>query len=283
MNRLKKWTTKTPRKQKWGAEVTNKILASHSIHHEPQKKAIFNIMGALGNPSGGNIIVCPPVPDTWKVACCLPYVLASLSLLDEYRTHSKDFRKPVLMLAHSETFDYLEDKMSTQSLDGITAHLKKNGILSSSDLKKGAFYRTFTLKTPLDAARVKEATSSYDVILADMLFLPQLPRDKFSAIFIHASNQLSPEKLRPVQRRFGEDIPIFLFNRSHPRYRTAAESTGPPQLEVQNESKACAGLSLRPKRWKRTVKIRIHDRSELQPLIGSSSESDLELSIRSSI
>ena len=277
MDRIKKWIHKTPRMQKWGSKVTAKILATDSDLCQPQKKAILNILDALSQPTTGNIIVCPRGADNWKVACCLPYVLASLSVMDEYRSTSKDFRKPVLMLATSQTLTSLEEKLSTGSLDGAMAYFRNNGLLSDSDINKGAFYRTFILKTQLDAAKVKQATCSHDIILADMQYLSQLPKDSFSAVFVHASHKLSPDKVRPLRTRFGLDIPILLFNRAHPRYQTDGKSTTVPNLMVRDGSQVSAGITLSPTRKWRGINVGPKNSSDLQPLIGPSSDYELDM------
>ena len=102
----------------------------------------------------------------------------------------------MLMLATSQTLTSLEEKLSTRSLNGAIAYFQTNGFLTDLDKKRSIFYHMYILKTQLDTAKVKEATCSHDIILADMQYVTKLPKDRCLAIFVHASHKLSPEKVR---------------------------------------------------------------------------------------
>ena len=105
------------RLQRWGLVATARMLTTDSDLCEPQIQALLDNLDFFKNPQAGNITACPPVPEKWKVACCLPYMLSYLSKKEGCR--SLDLSKPILMLATTEvTLSHLEKKVSTQESHG---------------------------------------------------------------------------------------------------------------------------------------------------------------------
>ena len=198
------------RLQRWGPAATARMLTTDSELCEPQIKALLDILDFFKNPQVGNITACPPVPEKWKVACCLPYVLSYLSKKDGCR--SLDLSKPILMLATTEvTLSRLEKKLSTQESHGAMAFFRDNGLLTELEIENDAFYHVYCVKSRLDMAEMKEVASRHEIVLTDLQYCSNIPRDSFSAVLVYGNHQLSLHQLELLKNNFGQDMSIVLF------------------------------------------------------------------------
>ena len=210
MDCARKWERKVSRLQRWGPAATARMLTTESDLCEPQIKALLDILDFIKSPQASNITVCPPVPEKWKVACCLPYVLSYLSKKEGCR--SLDLSKPILMLATTEvTLSHLERKLSTQKPHGAVAFFRDNGFLTESEVGSGAFYHVYSAKSRLDMAEMKEVASRHEIVLTDLQYCPNIPKDCFSAVLVYGNHQLSSHQLGLLKNNFGQDMPIVLF------------------------------------------------------------------------
>ena len=156
------------------------------------------------------ILQCPHVPEKFKMACCLPYVLSYLSKKEGCR--SLDLSKPILMLATTEvTLSRLEKKLSTQEPYGTMAFFRDNGFLTESKVGIGTFYRVYSTKSRLDTAEMKEMASRHEIVLTDLQYSPNIPKDCFTAVLVYGNHQLSSHQLVLLKNNFDQDMPIILF------------------------------------------------------------------------
>ena len=210
MDSAKKWENKVSRLQRWGPAATSRMLTTESDLCEPQIKALLDILDFFKSPQAGNITVCPPVPEKWKVACCLPYVLSYLSKKEGCR--SLDLSKPILILATTDvTLSRLDKKLSTQEPHGAMAFFTDNRFLTESEVGNGAFYHAYSAKSRVDMAEMKEVASRHEIVLTNLQYCSNIPKDCFSAVFVYGNHQLSSHQLGLLKNNFGQDMPIVLF------------------------------------------------------------------------
>ena len=249
-----------PRLLQWGAAITTKMLATDLELCHSQKKAILDILDYLNDPKLGRFLACPPVPEKWKVACCLPYLLGSLD--PALRTSSSGSRyrqKPVLVLATTKvTLWHLTEKMSSLMLDGSQLYFKTKGVLSDMDITTSGLYRTHVVETAAEVARVTDLSSHYDIILTLLQHYSAVPSSCFSEVFVYGNHQVTGYELNRLRSKFPADVPILLFTDApycHYQHLGACGEaqalrlkTPPLEVSAFRENAVCAGITLPTKR-----------------------------------
>jgi len=249
---------KAPRLLKWSGHITTKMLATQLILNGCQKKALQHIITSLNDPSPGKVVICPPIPEKWRVVCCLPFLLGSGSCTNSTDGSndgdSLDLRSSVLILATStDTLSHLQDKLANLVMDGSQLYFKTTGVTSDIYISGDSIYHIFLVKHRKDVSRLRGRAGRCGVILSHLSLSALFPAGMFSEVLVYSNHSLSMEEVRQLRHKFHQDLSVILFTGGpyrHLKHSRGLEPNFPPLplsplgVSIVRDRKVCAGITL---------------------------------------